>query len=146
MSKNKKGKGGDYDVGYGKPPKQHQFPKGTSGNPAGAPSKQKRKPVDVAAVLIEPLAVKNAGIRQKMPPFEVGVRQLVVRALKHKNLPAILEFLELCESYGLMVPPPIEYGSGVLQIPEGVDSPERVESYLESVFASSSDADHDDID
>ncbi len=116
MSKNKKGKGGDYDVGYGKPPKQHQFPKGTSGNPAGAPSKQKRKPVDVAAVLIEPLAVKNAGIRQKMPPFEVGVRRLVERALKHKNLSAIFEFLELCESYGLMVPPPIEYGSGVLQL------------------------------
>ncbi len=147
MSKNKKGKGGDYDVGYGKPPKQHQFPKGTSGNPAGAPSKQKREQVDVAAVLIEPLAVKNAGIRQKMPPFEVGVRQLVVRALKHKNLPAILEFLELCESYGLMVPPPIEYGSGVLQLPKGVSSLEEwLESDPESVFASLPDADDDDID
>ena len=146
MSKNKKGKGGDYDVGYGKPPKQHQFPKGTSGNPAGAPTKEKRKPIDVAAVLKEPLAVKNSGIRQKMPPFEVGVRQLVVRALKHKNLSAILEFLELCESYGLMVPPPVEYGGGVVTIPEGVDSHEWVASYLESVSASSPDADDDEID
>ncbi len=146
MSKNEKGKGGDYDVGYGKPPKQHQFPKGTSGNPAGAPSKRKRKQVDVAAVLNEPLAVKNAGIRQKMPPFEVGVRRLVERALKHKNLSVILEFLELCESYGLMVPPPVPQVGGVIHLPEGVDSHERVESYLESVFASLSDADDDDID
>ncbi len=146
MSQNKKGKGGDYDVGYGKPPKQHQFQKGTSGNLKGPPTKRKRKPIDVAAVLKEPLAVKNSGIRQKMPPFEVGVRQLVVRALKHKNLPAILEFLELCESYGLMVPPPVEYGGGVVTIPEGVDSREWVERFLESVSASSSDADDDDID
>ncbi len=147
MSKNKKGKGGDYDVGYGKPPKQHQFPKGTSGNPAGAPSKQKRKPIDVAAVLNELLAVKNSGIRQKMPPFEVGVRRLVERGLKHKNLSAILEFLELCESNGLMVPPPIEYGSGVLQLPKGVSSLEEWrESDPESVFALLPDADDDDID
>jgi len=146
MSKDEKGKGGDYDVGYGKPPKQHQFPKGTSGNPAGAPTKRNREQVDVAAVLSEPLAVKNAGIRQKMPPFEVGVRRLVERALKHKNLSAILEFLELCESNGLMVPPPVEYGGGVVTIPEGVDSHEWVASYLESVSTSSPDADDDEID
>src|SRR5436309_1379762 len=27
----------DYDVGYGKPPRQNQFPKGKSGNPKGRP-------------------------------------------------------------------------------------------------------------
>jgi len=45
-----------------------------------------------------------------------------------------------------MVPPPIEYRAGVLQLPKGVDSPEEIESYLESVFASLPDADDDDID
>ena len=142
----KKKPSGDYEVGYGKPPKSGQIKKGERRNPKGRPTKRNREQVDVAAVLKELLAVKNSGIRQKMPPFEVGVRQLVVRALKHKNLPAILEFLELCESYGLMVPPPIKCGSGVLQLPEGVNSPEEVESYIESVFASSSDANDDDID
>ena len=40
MSNDKK----DYDVGYGKPPKQHQFKKGQSGNPAGRPKKP--EPID----------------------------------------------------------------------------------------------------
>lgn len=30
----------DYEVGYGKPPKHTQFPKGQSGNPKGRPKKQ----------------------------------------------------------------------------------------------------------
>ena len=146
MSKNKKGKGGDYDVGYGKPPKEHQFPKGASGNPAGAPSKQKRKPIDVAAVLNEPLAVKNSGIRRNMPPFEVGVRRLVERGLKHKDLSAILEFLELCESYRLLMPPPVAQAGGVLVAPKGVDFHEWANSLTELAPASSPDADDDDID
>lgn len=29
--------GQDYEIGYGKPPKPHQFPPGISGNPAGRP-------------------------------------------------------------------------------------------------------------
>jgi hypothetical protein len=31
----------DYEVGYGKPPRKHRFPKGKSGNPAGRPRKAK---------------------------------------------------------------------------------------------------------
>ncbi len=144
MSKDKKGKGVDYDVGYGKPPKAHQFPKGTSGNPAGAPSK--RKPVDVAAILNEPLAVKASGVSQKMPAFEVGVRRLVERGLKQKDLNAILEFLGLCESYRLLVPPPADHGGGVIVAPKGVDFHEWIESNTELVPATSPDADDDDFD
>ena len=43
MPKGKMGKGSDYEIGYSKPPKQHRFKKGVSGNPAGAPKKQKRR-------------------------------------------------------------------------------------------------------
>ncbi len=144
MSKDNKGKDADYDVGYGKPPKAHQFPKGTSGNPAGAPSKRKR--VDVAAILNEPLVVKASGVSQKMPAFEVGVRRLIERGLKQKDLNAILEFLELCESFRLLVPPPADYGGGVICAPKGMWAHEWLESVTELVPASSLDADDYDTD
>ncbi len=143
MSKDKKGKGADYDVGYGKPPKEHRFKKGSSGNPAGAPSKRKRRPIDVAAILNEPLAVKTSGVHRKMPAFEVGVRRLIERALKQGNLPAILEFIALCESFRLLVPPPVEHGGGVVVAPKGVDFQEWIESVTELVPDTSPDDDDD---
>jgi coenzyme F420-reducing hydrogenase alpha subunit len=146
MAKDKKAKGGDYEVGYGKPPKEYQFPKGKSGNPRGAPAKRTRTSIDVAGVLNEPLTVKNGGVRRKMAPFEVSVRRLVERGLKHKDLNAILVFLDLCESLRLMVPPAAEEGGGVLAAPEGVNFHEWLESVTEWVPDSSSDGEDDDND
>ena len=134
---------GDYEVGYGRPPEKYQFPKGTSGNPAGAPSKPKPTPPDVAAVLNEPITVKTSGGRKKMPAFEVGVRRLVERGLKQGNLNAILRFIELCESHRLLVPPPVEHGGGVIVAPKGVDFNEWFESVTETVPDTSSDDDDD---
>ena len=137
---------GDYDVGYCRPPKAHQFPKKTSGNPGGAPLKKKQKRVDVAAVLNEPLAVKSLGVPRKMPPFEVAVRRLVERGLKQKNLNAILEFLELCKTHGLLVPPPVDPGGGVIIVPVGLSAEEWMNIHGEWVPASSLDADDEEID
>ena len=43
--------GGDYEIGCGKPPKEHQFKPGQSGNLKGRPPKRKQKRIDAAAVL-----------------------------------------------------------------------------------------------
>lgn len=145
MAKDKKRKSGDYDVGYGKPPKEHQFKKGISGNPGGAPPKPKPKPIDFAAVLNEPITVKNAGILERMDPFEVSVRQLVRGGLKQNNLNAVRKFLELCETYGLLTPPAANHGGGVIHAPKGVDFNEWFENVTELVPASMPDADDDNI-
>ena len=89
MSKDKKSKGGDYDVGYGKPPKEHQFPEKTSGNLKGRPKSGKLGSTDVSTVLNEPVKVKSGGKEREMSLFEASLRQLARKALS-KNLPAIL--------------------------------------------------------
>src|SRR5437763_7873705 len=44
MAKNSKSPSGEYEVGYGKPPQQHQFKKGQSGNTKGRLRKAPPKP------------------------------------------------------------------------------------------------------
>ncbi len=134
---------GENKVGYRRPPKSEQFKKGKSGNPAGRPPKRKPEPVDVDAILNESLDVKTPAGRKKMPAFEVGVRKLVQRGLKQGNLNAILEFLRLCEDLGLLVPPPVKHGGGVIFAPRGVDDKEWLESVTEMVPDTSSNDDDD---
>jgi hypothetical protein len=92
---------------------------GQSGNPNGRPKAAKSGSMDIAAILDEPLKVRKAGATESMSPFEVGVRQLVKRALGKNDLKAILEFVRLCESYGIIAPiPPPEQSGGVLVVPK----------------------------
>ena len=137
----------DYEVGYGKPPKEHRFKKGKSGNPAGRPKKtNKVQSVDVAAILNEPLVVQAAGAHRTMPAYEVVVRRLVERALKHKNLRAMLEFLKLCETHRLLVPAEIDVIGGVYHAPKDVnfqDWAERMSSWHQAVLL---EAEEDEFD
>ncbi len=128
MMADKKRPTGNYEVGYCRPPKDTQFRKEHSGNPRGAPPKQQQELADVASVLNEPIFVNRAGTRRKMGSFEVSVRKLVGRALKEKDLNAIQEFIRLCETLGIMEPPPVTYGGGVMQAPPGVDFHEWLEA------------------
>ncbi len=132
MSKDKKSKGGDYDVGYGKPPKEHQFPKETSGNPKGRPKSGKSGSSDISALLNEPVKVKSGGKERDMSPFEAGLRQLARKALS-KNLRAILKFIRICEEYGVIAPPPAVTGGGVFTAPKGVNFQEWLNRVTEEV-------------
>jgi Family of unknown function (DUF5681) len=121
----------DYEVGYGKPPKHGQFKPGQSGNPKGRPKAARSTPTDVAGILAEPLLVTTGGTTRRMSAFEVGARQLVKRALSKNDLKAVLAFIGLCESYGIIAPmPPAEQGV-VLVVPKTWDWNEWLQMFEE---------------
>ena len=79
-------------VGYGNPPKQHQFKKGQSGNPRGRPKKKrKQRSVLASDVLMadrivsasrRPVTVRENGEVEEIPTVDAVIRSLGVSALK----------------------------------------------------------------
>jgi hypothetical protein len=65
---------GDYEVGYGKPPRTSQFKKGESGNPSGRP----RKPTD-------PDSEWRRELSSNVPAIENGKRKLITRSAAYKR-------------------------------------------------------------
>jgi len=74
--------GRDYEVGYGKPPRNTQFKKGQSGNPRGRPSGSKNLATLVSVALNEPVIVVENGGRRKINKREAIIKQLVNRSTK----------------------------------------------------------------
>jgi len=73
--------GRDYEVGYGKPPRNTQFKKGQSGNPRGRPSGSKNLATLISVALNEPVIVVENGGRRKITKRE-AIKQLVNRSTK----------------------------------------------------------------
>jgi hypothetical protein len=108
-------------VGYGRPPKQHQFKKGESGNPRGRPKKSGRKPkpgeIDIAGLLNAEFTLPDG--ERKMSAYEVVCRGLATRAVNERNLRAAIQFVKRCEAYKVIRTPPRRRTHGVLVIPPG---------------------------
>lgn len=70
----------DYVVGYGRPPKEHQFAKGQSGNPTGRAKGSQNFDTTLRASLNERVVVTIDGKRSEIPKYQVIVSQLVNQA------------------------------------------------------------------
>lgn len=89
-------KEGDYEVGYGKPPKHTQFHKGRSGNPQGRVRSSRNASTLLDEALSEQVVVTENGRRRKVTKFEVVLAQLVNKAAQgdHRATRLLLEWTE----------------------------------------------------
>lgn len=95
-----------YDIGYKKPPKEHRFKKGKSGNPKGRPKGARSLQEEVRRALRKPIPVTEDGKQRKISVLEAALRRLVQQAVGKGDMRAINQVLMLAESYGLEVANP----------------------------------------
>ena len=74
--------GGDYAVGYGRPPKATQFKPGRSGNPRGRPKGAKSEDTIVRSVMHRKVALSLAGKVRKVALLEAVWTRIADDALK----------------------------------------------------------------
>lgn len=73
----------EYEVGYGKPPKEHQFPKGKPGCSGGRRGKKpKQKPDNSEAAILKRLDEELVGFKGK----KITKREAELRILQNKAL------------------------------------------------------------
>lgn len=72
----------DYEVGYGKPPKQSQFQPGQSGNPRGRPKDARGLGTIIRKAMDEKVLVRTNGKERKVRRVEAMIYRLQEQALK----------------------------------------------------------------
>src|SRR5215467_15875694 len=96
--------GQEYRVGPGRPPKEHQFKPGQSGNPKGAKRKPKPMAPDLKAALEralhEPIKLKQGERERTITMAEAGIKQLVAQFVKG-NHQARRDLIVLADKLGV---------------------------------------------
>jgi len=98
---------GEYEVGYGKPPRHTRFKKGQSGNPQGRPKGSENLTTLLGEALNEPVIVAENGGRRKITMREAIIKQLVKRSAT-ADLRAIKILLDMVRDIEGQIEPTFE--------------------------------------
>lgn len=101
VDQNTKPRKADYEVGYAKPPREHQFRPGQSGNPRGRPKGSKNISTLFEQALTAKQPVREGGKVRRRQNIEILIQQLVLKALKGDPRAAD-KVLDYCERYGVL--------------------------------------------
>lgn len=93
---NNGGKGGEYDVGYGKPPKHSQFVPGQSGF-KGKRKKSTESHKDIIARVRDEVVIVNG---KPVSKFELAITQTFNQTIKSGKPRDLKQMLELLDKYG----------------------------------------------
>jgi hypothetical protein len=117
----------EYKVGYGKPPRHAQFPKGTSGFPSGRP---KRPPgISIKEILDGDQRGKNGEVISRREAIAIAVVNEALRG----NQKAFSKFMKLMHRSGLMRRETSTTPS-VVFVPSRTATPEELEDWKKNNF------------
>ncbi len=103
---------GDYEVGYGKPPRHTRFRPGRSGNPAGRPKGPQTLPADLRAELAEDVTLREGELERTFSKQRAILRSLTAKAIEG-DAKATAMVLDLVQRLiGTGPEPEIDLGSG----------------------------------
>lgn len=75
----------DYSVGYGRPPRETRFKRGTSGNPAGRPKQLPSLKMEIKNELAELVLTREAGQEVAVTKLKLVAKTIVAAAIGGDN-------------------------------------------------------------
>src|ERR1700736_4862253 len=109
---------GDYEVGYGRPPRAHRFKEGEpSRNPKGRPRGTNSPAPDLVAALWQPVTIRMQGKERKVPYPEAMIQVAKDKALKGDQRAAqtlinLMRELDILKPQEVLSPPEIHIHFG----------------------------------
>ena len=93
-----------YDVGWGKPPKAHNWPPGRSGHSPGRPRRPRKSVAELIVMnLMEKVEIMERGRLRKVTYYELILRQIQAR-LMEKPSRRLLRLEEKYEAFAQSMP------------------------------------------